>query len=235
VIVFDVNETLLDLSPLDQSFEETFGDASLRSQWFSQMLQVAFTGAITDEYVDFSAAQRAALRMLAAAKGVALEDAQVEAVAGQIRSLPAYPEVADALDRLREAGHRLAALTNSPLDVAREQLANAGIADRFDAIVSADEVRALKPRREAYELVAERCGVAIGDVCLVAAHAWDVSGALAAGCSAAFVCRPGKVPSPIGTQPQIVGTDLHAVADGILRDPALSRTPAAGSRRRRPA
>jgi 2-haloacid dehalogenase len=65
VIAFDVNETLLDLSPLDDVFEELFGEASLRGQWFAQMLQVAFVGAIIDRYVDFSTAQRAALDMVA--------------------------------------------------------------------------------------------------------------------------------------------------------------------------
>jgi 2-haloacid dehalogenase len=54
--------------------------------------------------------------------------------------------------------------------------------------------------------------VPIDRVRLVAAHAWDVSGALAAGCAAAFVARPGKVPSPLGPQPDIVGADLAEVA-----------------------
>jgi len=51
---------------------------------------------------------------------------------------------------------------------------------------------------------------------LVAAHSWDVSGALSAGCHAAFVARPGMVLSPIGRQPDIVGADLAAVVDQIV-------------------
>jgi 2-haloacid dehalogenase len=51
---------------------------------------------------------------------------------------------------------------------------------------------------------------------LVAAHAWDVTGALAAGCAAAFVLRPGKVPSPLGDQPDIVAGDLAEVAEAIV-------------------
>jgi len=61
-------------------------------------------------------------------------------------------------------------------------------------VYSADEVRLLKPAPAPYRMVADRCGVAIGDVCLVAAHAWDSSGALAAGCETAFVARSGIVP-----------------------------------------
>jgi 2-haloacid dehalogenase len=61
-----------------------------------------------------------------------------------------------------------------------------------------------------------RLGAAISDVRLVAAHAWDVSGALAAGCRAALVRRPGIVFSPLGEQPDIVGATLTEVVDQIL-------------------
>ena len=216
MIAFDVNETLLDLRALDPVFEDVFGDAALRGQWFAQMLQIAFVGAITDRYVDFASAQRAALDMLAQSRGVALPPDAADRVAATMRALPAHPEVADALARLRDGGHQLAALSNSPSDVEQEQLAHAGLADRFDAILSADDVRALKPRREPYELVARTFAVPIGEVTLVAAHAWDVAGALAAGCRAAFVARPGMPRNPIDPEPDLVGADLDEIADRIL-------------------
>jgi 2-haloacid dehalogenase len=216
VLAFDVNETLLDLSALDELFEEALGDAALRAQWFAQMLQLAFVGAITDRYVDFTSAQRAALAMLAERRGVELPDAATAAILDRMRHLPAHPDVPDGLGRLGDAGFRLAALTNSPLDVARDQLRNAGLDDRFAAILSADQVRALKPRPEPYALVARTFEVPLGEVRLVAAHAWDVAGALAAGCAAAFVARPGMVLSPLGERPDIAGADLADVARRIL-------------------
>jgi 2-haloacid dehalogenase len=216
VVAFDVNETLLDLSVLDGRFEDAFGDASLRQQWFAQMLQLAFVGAITDRYVDFTSAQRAALAMVAARRGAELPDAVASAIVDRMRDLPAHADVPGALDRLGDAGFTLATITNSPLDVARDQLRNAGLEDRFAAILSADQVRALKPRREPYELVARTFDVPPAQVRLVAAHAWDVAGALAAGCAAAFVARPGMVLSPIGERPDVVGADLAEVGEGIL-------------------
>jgi 2-haloacid dehalogenase len=216
VIAFDVNETLLDLRPLDPVFEGLFGDASLRAQWFAQMLQVGFVGAITDRYVDFTSSQRAALAMVAQRRGVTLPPDAADRVAATMRALPAHPEVADALSRLRAGGHQLAALSNSPQDVEQAQLVHAGLTDRFDAILSADTVGALKPRREPYELAARTFGVPIGEVTLVAAHAWDVAGALAAGCRAAFVARPGMPRNPIDPEPDLVGVDLGEIADQIL-------------------
>ena len=216
VIAFDVNETLLDMSALDPVFEEVFGAAGVRSEWFGQMLQLSFVGGLTGRYVDFSSAQRAALAMLAAVRGHELRDADVDRVMAAMRSLPPHPDAAPALAGLRDAGFSVAALTNSPLAVARDQLQSAGLADGFDSILSADQVSALKPRPEPYELVARTFGVPLAEVRLVAAHAWDVSGALAAGCAAAFVARPGKVLSPLGDQPDVVGENLGAVVEQIV-------------------
>jgi 2-haloacid dehalogenase len=154
--------------------------------------------------------------MVAAAQGVELETDAAERIAGQLRSLPPHPDADPALARLREAGFTLAALTNSPLDVAQDQLAHAELADRFDAILSADQVKALKPQPEPYHMVARTFETEARDVRLVAAHAWDISGALAAGCAAAFVSRPGKVLSPLGDQPDISGAGLVEVAERIV-------------------
>lgn len=216
VLAFDVNETLLDLAALDPVFETVLGDAALRPTWFASMLQLSFVGGLTGRYLDFTGAQRAALRMTAARAGRRVSDADVDQVVGAMSRLPAHPEVPAALGRLRAAGFRLTALTNSVLDVATAQLTHAGLIAEFEAVFSADEVAALKPAPAPYRMVAQRCGVEIGDVCLVAAHAWDVSGALAAGCRAAFVGRSGVVPSPVGEQPAVLGSDLTEVADALI-------------------
>jgi 2-haloacid dehalogenase len=57
---------------------------------------------------------------------------------------------------------------------------------------------------------------AFGDIRLVAAHGWDVAGALTAGCKAAFVARPEKVLSPKGAKPDISSRDLQEVAEQII-------------------
>lgn len=216
VIAFDVNETLLDLRALDADFERLFGSGALRGQWFAQMLQLSFVGGLTGRYVDFTTAQHAALRMLAERHAIDIAPDQAGAVVGRMSSLPAHPEVAGALRRLRSTELTVVALTNSVQSVAEAQLTNAGIRALFDGVMSADAVQSLKPAPEPYRAVARRFEVDIADVRLVAAHAWDVSGALAAGCRAAFVARPGMVPSPLGAQPDIIGADIAEVVDQII-------------------
>ena len=213
VQVFDVNETLLDLAALDPHFQRIFGDAGVRVAWFEQMIQSALVATVTGVYHQFGSLAMAALETTAERAGVELADDDKEAVAAQMRQLPAHPEVAGALRRLRDAGLRLASLTNSTEQVARAQLEHAGLLDAFELVLSADTVRRLKPAPEPYLMAAERLGVAVGDVRLIAAHAWDVAGAARAGCATAFVARPGKVLDPLVERPEIIGANLAEVAD----------------------
>ena len=216
VIAFDVNETLLDLRALDAPFTAAFGDASLRPQWFALMLQMAFVGGLTGLYVDFSAAQRSALTVLAARQKVALPADRSAAILDGMKTLPPHPEVRAAMERLR-GRFRLVALTNSPAEVAEMQMRNSGLRDLLEGVYSADAVKRLKPAPEPYRMVAERAGVPIGDVRLVAAHGWDIAGALSAGCRAAFIARPGAALYPHGPQPDIVAPDLTGIAEALLR------------------
>ncbi len=205
VCVFDVNETLLDLRGLDPAFEQSFGDPDVRWEWFSQLLQSPFGGIAA-----------AALDMTAARREVILTEEERHRILRGLRQLPAHHDVADALGRLRKEGVRLAALTNSTQEVAEAQLTHANLRDFFELVLSADEVKRLKPAPEPYHMAAQRLGVEIGQMRLIAAHAWDVAGALAAGCAAAFVARPGVVFDPLAPRPDIVGEDLREVAALIL-------------------
>jgi 2-haloacid dehalogenase len=184
--------------------------------WFSQMISSALVATVTGAYHPFGDHAMAALEMTAEQAGVQLADDDKQAVAAQLRHLPPHPEAAGALDRLRDAGLRLASLTNSTEEVARDQLEHAGLLDLFELVLSADTVGRLKPAPEPYRMAAERLGVAVGQVRLIAAHAWDVAGAASAGCATAFVARPGKVLDPLVGRPEIVGADLAEVADAIL-------------------
>ena len=73
-----------------------------------------------------------------------------------------------------------------------------------------------KPAAETYQYVARELGVATGDLRMIAAHAWDVHGALRAGCAATFIARPGHALFPAGPKPDSSAPDLRAAADRII-------------------
>jgi 2-haloacid dehalogenase len=216
VCLFDVNETLLDLGALDPHFERAFGDAGVRRVWFLQLLQSALVATVTGAYSDFGQVGEAALEMVAERQGVQLTDEDRDLILGGMRELPPHPEVAESLERLRDAGLRLATLTNSTQQVAEAQMDSSGLRGYFEQILSADMVRRLKPAPEPYRMAAESLEVEVQSVRLIAAHAWDVAGSLRAGCAAAFVARPGMVLDPLVERPDVVGADLREVANCIL-------------------
>ena len=171
---------------------------------------------VTDTYEDFGTIGRRALDGVAGRRGRELTDEDREAILGTMGRLPPHPEVLAALTRLRSAGFPLATLTNSSEKVVWVQLEHAGLAGLFEEVLSVEEVRRFKPAPEPYLMAAERLGVAPSEMRMVAAHDWDVWGAMRAGCAAAFAAR-GGIPFSLGDPPGIVGPDLAAVAEAILR------------------
>lgn len=216
VIVFDVIETLLDLSAIDAHFERFFGDAAVRKEWFMQTLQLAMAAGLSNAYEDFGVQADTALEMTARHYKVSMLGEEKNLILGTLRKLRPFPDVAPNLQRLRDAGLRLATLTNSIVQAAEAQLNYAGLRDHFEQVISTDEVRCFKPAPQVYHLAAKRLGVEPEQIRLVAAHDWDVTGALRAGCAAAFVARPGHVMNPFGPQPDVRGADLGEVVEKIL-------------------
>lgn len=215
-LVFDVNETLLDVAALDSFFKDLFKEPGTRKEWFYTLQENWLTATVIDAYRPFGDLAKAALVMVGDRRGVTVSAAQQQELVEGILSLPPHGDAVEALELLRSRGFSLSALTNSTLAAAKQQLEAAALIGFFDEVLSVDEVRRYKPAKAPYELAAERLGINTGDFTMVAAHAWDITGAAAAGCRTAFVRRPGKVPNPIGTQADLVGDGLLDVAKRLI-------------------
>ena len=204
VILFDVNETLLDLQPMKEAITKLLGGGPETARlWFTTLLQHSLVMTLADRFADFSDIGAACLRMVAKNQGVDLsEDAAKKAVA-PMRSLPPHPDVILALERLRKAEYRLATLTNSSKAAVADQMKNAGLTDFFEVLLSVEEVGMYKPHGHVYRWAARRVGADVSECLLVAAHGWDVAGAAWAGMKTAFVARPGQQVFPLGPAPDI--------------------------------
>ena len=216
VLVFDLNETLLDISSLDVVFSRLFGDPQTRKMWFRQVVELFMTATIIDDYQSFDKLSENALEMLASARGVELTDVQRADLRQALGTLPAHPDVRPGLERLLVAGFRIFTLTNSTEKAATALIEQAGLSDTIERILSVDAIHRYKPAREAYEYAAEELGVPLSQMRLVAAHSWDVAGALKAGCAAAFVARPERALSRDGPQPDLVVRDIAELADRLI-------------------
>ncbi|TMS51376.1 HAD family hydrolase [Mycobacterium sp. DBP42] len=191
VLVFDVNETLIDIESLQPHFERMFSDSQVLREWFNQLVMYSMAITVSGRYTDFFTLGQAVLRMTA------------------------DTDAADGLQRLRDNGYRLVTLTNSPHSDNPTPLDHAGLAGYFEHQFTVGTQRAFKPAPSLYTGVADQLGVAPSDCMMVAAHMWDTLGAQAAGFSGALITRPcnAVLRAPDVPEPTVVASDLLQLND----------------------
>jgi len=216
LLVFDVNETLLDLGTMEPTFQRIFGEKDAMRLWFANLILYSAALTVAGCYVPFTEIGSAVMKMLADSRGIEIDDKDKKELTERFSTMPPHPEVPAALRKLRDAGFRLFTLTDNLLDVQTRQLEHGRIVDLFERRFSADGVKHHKPSPRAYAYVEKELGVEPSQLCLVACHTWDALGAVAAGWGAALIRRVGNDVLGVGPQPQIVGADLKDVANQLI-------------------
>ena len=215
VLVFDVNETLIDIEALAPLFEHLLGYPHALRDWFGQLVMYSMTATVSGCYVDFFTLGQSVLQMLADINGVDIDDADLDRLKQAMLTMPAHPDVADGLTTLRDNGFRLVTLTNSPPNPnGPSPLEHAGLGGFFERQFSVDARRMFKPAAEVYHLVADELAVETKNCMMVAAHVWDTIGAQRAGFDAALITRQGNAPLVAEglPQPRVVAPDLRDLA-----------------------
>ena len=216
VVVFDVNETLSDMSPMAQRFSDVGAPAHLAKLWFATLLRDGFALTAVGAARRFAELGAEALRMVL--RGVDLDrdlDAAVDHVMGGFGQLPVHAEVPDGIRALRASGRRLVTLTNGSTQVSEQLFTQAGIRDQFEALLSVEDAGIWKPARAAYAYAARTCGTDPADMLLVAVHPWDIDGAARAGLTTAWIDRTGTPYPGFFTPPSLHATGLTDLAEQL--------------------
>lgn len=191
-IVFDVNETLSDMSPMADRFAEVGAPPLLAKVWFASLLRDGFALAAAGDNHAFADIGAEALRGLLPAKDLNREpEAAVEHIMAGLAGLKLHPDVPAGVRSLRNAGYRLATLTNGSAGVAEKLFTDAGIRDQFDVLLSVEDAPAWKPAPASYHYAGGVLGVPAEHLLLVAVHPWDIHGAAQAGLHTAWLNRTG--------------------------------------------
>jgi 2-haloacid dehalogenase len=229
VLFFDSNETMLDLSAMKPAVTKAFGGRDdLMSIWFATMLQHSLVDTVTCDYHDFGTIGAACMQMVAQGHGIEVSHEDARAALAAMKSLPPYPDVPPGLKKMKDAGFRMFPLTNSATAVMEAQMEHAGIASYFEGRFSVQELNIYKPHPRTYHWAAHQVGVPIGDCMLIAAHGWDVAGAVLAGMRAAFIERPGKSLYPLGPAVDFSASDMVGVADRLIAMPEQVKSKQSG-------
>ncbi len=214
VVVFDVNETLSDMTPLQQRFEDVGLPAAETATWFAGLLRDGFALTSTGANPAFAdlGAESLRVRLLAAGAGPDTVDGSVEHVMGGFGGLATHPDVVEGVRALRAVGLRLVTLSNGSSSVAEGLLTRAGIIDDFEQLLSVADAPAWKPVSSAYQHALDACRVSGAEAVLVAVHPWDIDGAAKAGLRTGWLNRTGGRYPAYFRAPELVATDLVDLA-----------------------
>ena len=216
VLFFDVNETLLDLEPLRRGIDEVLLEKGSSKLWFTTLLQYSLVLTVSGKYEPFIDIGAAILTMLARNRDIVLSTEDAREALQPMLTLAPHHDVIDNLTHLKNAGFRIATLTNSSSAACKIQMENAQLTNLFERQLSVESVGKYKPHAEVYRWAAKEMNVIEGNCMLVAAHAWDVAGAAWAGMQTAFIERAGNQPFSLALPPDIIASDLHDLFDQIV-------------------
>jgi 2-haloacid dehalogenase len=220
LIALDVYGTVIDTAGVATHLGKRFGTrAQAAAQlWREKQLEFTFRRALMRQYADFDACTAQALRYVSAQLGVRLDEADERALLESYLHLPTFPDVRAGLEGLRQAGHQLVALTNGTERSVRTLLQNAGIAEYFDEILSADQIETFKPDPAVYALLKRAANAQHTPAWLVSGNPFDVIGAKACGLKAAWLRRdPEKIFDPWEFSPDVVVRTLQELCGELQR------------------
>ncbi len=216
LLIFDVNETLLDMSPLKSSINKSLKNDLAFDIWFPSLLQYSLVETCIGTYHDFSKIAAATFRMTASKFDLEFTDQEIKEILSPISKLKPHAEVVEALSLLKKNNIKMIALTNGKPDVAQSQLKYAGIDHFFKEVISVDVVKKYKPHPETYQYVLSKYSINANKAMMIAAHGWDIVGAQKIGLQTAFISRTGKFEYPLADKSTVTGPDLLSIAKSLL-------------------
>ena len=214
-VLFDLNGTLLDPAGIAEPLGGGDEDRRLVDGAFREALLLTMADTLSGgAYRPLPDYLRAALERALRAGGrdlAALDEAMQRA-----GPMPPFAGADAALAALRDAGLRCGVLTNSTTDAAERSLRSAGLRDHIEIVIGSDVVKTFKPHPRVYANAAATLDVEPAEVCLVAAHAWDVTGAMRVGLRGAWSAHAERRLTSVVPEPDVRGDDLADVAGKLI-------------------
>ncbi len=144
--------------------------------------------------------------------GVPDRDVYGEALVDSMRAWQPFPDTRPALERVRDAGVRLAILSNTDCDIISHTLKQIGVP--FDEVITAEDAGAYKPSLTGFEHLLERLGEDPGDIVHVAfGFKYDIGPAKKLGMGTGWVNRHSEPLPDAATVPDHEWRDLWGLAD----------------------
>ncbi|MFQ5625642.1 MAG: haloacid dehalogenase type II [Methyloligellaceae bacterium] len=207
--VFDAYGTLFDIHAPTASIAEELGDVaqSLSDLWRQKQLQYTWLRSLMGQHADFWQITGDGLDYALDAHAIGNPEIR-QRLMDLYEKLEAYPDAADTLKQLKDAGYMTAILSNGAPKMLDAAVRNSGLAPLIDHPISIEDAGIYKPSPRVYQLAVDRLGVSAGQICFVSANAWDVAGAASFGFQVAHLNRFGQPPERLPGKPKAVIASL---------------------------
>jgi len=216
-VALDMIGTTFSLDRLGRELTERGTPADALPLLFAQTLRDYFASSYAESYVTLRDVLGSSLHRLFILYDIPISDGEADAVLATLTELDPTPGAGEALRLLDEAGVKVIALTNGGTSLMEALLERAGFTELVDRIVSCDDLGISKPHPAVYEAARD---VSVGELWMVASHAWDIMGAAHTGLRTAWISAFEKEYPPIWPAPDVVAPGLEAAARAIIDHPS---------------
>ena len=213
-VVFDMIGTCFSLEKPRQQLIKLGAPSCALELWFAQSLRDAFAFSHAGDYQPLKEVLQAELPRTLETFGIKLDSAQISSTMKTFKELELQPHAESAFELLATSGCQIIALTNGSQESTLNLLKRAGVQKYFTKVYSVDAIAVTKPHADVYKMIQTED---LNRVWLVAAHAWDIAGALSVGMKTAFVSQLEKNYLEVYPQPQITAENLLEAAHQIIK------------------
>lgn len=215
LILFDVYETILDMSDIARRVNALLDSKRGYTIWFELCMQYTFVDNCTVQFHDFQSIATATLRMTAQLLRSSITDDEIKGVLEMMKHLPVKENVQEGLSGIADQDFRIAALTNSPAALVMHRMEQSGLISYFEEVLSAEGVHKYKPSIEVYRWAAHKLNVECSDIMMVSGHGWDIAGAKNAGFQTAYIRQSNQLLYPLAPTPDLTCRDIVDLCDQL--------------------
>ena len=208
--LFDAYGTLFDVHSVMVRCDAVFPGygSALTGLWRTKQLEYTWLRSLMGRYEDFWKITQDGLVCACRSLGLAPTHDQIDHLMEAYLTLSPFPEIPAALKALSRVPCSI--LSNGSLKMLDNVVRNAGLARRFQHILSVDEVRTYKPHPTVYQLAEIHCGIHRDKIGFVSSNGWDVAGGKAFGFQAIWLNRQNAPAEELGVQPDRI---IHSAVE----------------------
>lgn len=215
LILFDVYETLLDMSAVEKRVNSLLDSKRAYTIWFELFMQYCFVDNCIEQFNPFPDIGKATLQMTAKMLDEKLDNSDIESVLQLLEHCPVKESVGKCLSSLHDNGFRIAALTNSAQQIVENRMERTGLISYFEKVLSAEHVGKYKPSPEVYNWATGQLNIKPAEVLLVSSHSWDIAGAANACMQTAYIMQESQMLYPLSPTPNLQVSHIEKLSQQL--------------------